>query len=59
MRLQLYIVRQLALAFAFAAGGMLFIALPGIAVGAVHKLAGVGTATLLEYLPMVTSCHGT
>lgn len=34
---------------------MLFIALPGIAVGAVHKLAGVGTATVLRFLPMAAA----
>ena len=39
-------------ALAIAAAGMLFVALPGLAVGAVHKLPGVGTAVLLRYLPL-------
>ncbi len=55
MLLNRYIFRQIATSFAIAAGGMLFIALPGIAVGAVHKLAGVGTATVLKFLPMAAA----
>lgn len=55
MKLQRYILRQLAVAFVFAAGGILFVALPGIAVGAVHKLAGVGTMPVLKYLPLVVA----
>jgi len=55
MRLNRYIFWQLLTALLFAAGGMLFIAVPGIAVGAVHKLAGVGTLTVLKYLPMAAA----
>ena len=53
MTLQLYIARQILVGFAFAVGGMAFIAIPGVAVNAVHKLGGVGMATLLGYLPLV------
>ena len=52
MRLQRYVFVQLVAAFAIAAVGMLFVALPGLAVGAVHKLPGVGTGVLLRYLPL-------
>lgn len=52
MRLQRYILAQLLATFAIAAAGMLFVALPGLAVGAVHKLPGVGTGVLLRYLPL-------
>ncbi|MCA8981061.1 MAG: LptF/LptG family permease [Planctomycetes bacterium] len=55
MLLNRYILRQIATSFSIAAGGMLFIALPGLAVGAVHKLAGVGTATVLRFLPMAAA----
>lgn len=51
MILQRYILRQLLLAFVFAVGGMLFIALPGIAVAAVHRLAGVETAAIALFIP--------
>lgn len=54
MRLQRYVLAQLLATFAIAAAGMLFVALPGLAVGAVHKLPGVGTAVLLRYLPLAT-----
>lgn len=55
MKLELYILRQLLVATLFAVLGMLFIALPGIAVSAVHKLAGVDTLVLLKYLPLITA----
>jgi lipopolysaccharide export LptBFGC system permease protein LptF len=51
--LQLYILRQIVVAFVFAVGGMLFIALPGIAVAAVHRLAGVDTAAVLLFVPLL------
>lgn len=53
MKLQTYVLRQLAVAFLIASGGILFVALPGIAVGAVHRLAGAGTLSILRYLPIV------
>jgi len=55
MLLNRYIFKQIVISFSIAAGGMLFIALPGLAVGAVHKLAGVGTATVLRFLPMAAA----
>jgi lipopolysaccharide export system permease protein len=54
LRLQRYVLTQLLATFAIAAAGMLFVALPGLAVGAVHKLPGVGTGVLLRYLPLAT-----
>jgi lipopolysaccharide export LptBFGC system permease protein LptF len=52
-RVQLYLLRQLAVAFLFAVGGMCFIALPGIAVAAVHRLAGVELEAILIFIPML------
>lgn len=51
--LQRYILRQLLTAFVFAVGGMLFIALPAIAVAAVHRLAGVETAAIVLFIPLL------
>jgi len=53
MKLQLYILRQLIIALAFSSGGLLFVALPGIAVGTVHKLPNADAAVLLRYVPLV------
>ena len=53
MTLQLYVLRQLLVGIAFAVGGMVFIAVPGIAVNAVHRLGGVSMGTILGYLPLV------
>jgi len=53
MMLRAYILRQLLLAFIFAVAGMFFVALPGIAVAAVHKLPDTDTVVLLGYLPLV------
>ena len=55
MKLDVYILRQLAVAFAISAGGILFIALPGIAVTAVSRLAGVSTVAILKFIPMVVA----
>jgi lipopolysaccharide export system permease protein len=55
MKFHLYIFKQLLLAFVLAAGGMVFIALPGIAVGAVHKLGSVGMMAVLRFLPLVVA----
>lgn len=53
MRFHRYISRQLLAAFAFAIAGLLFVALPGIVVSAVHKLPNVEPALLLRFLPLV------
>ncbi|MEZ6014402.1 MAG: LptF/LptG family permease [Planctomycetota bacterium] len=53
MRLQLYITKQVLSAFTFAVAALLFVALPGIVVSAVHKLPNVAPALLLHYLPIV------
>ena len=53
MKLQLYILRQLLVALAFSTGGLLFVALPGIAVGIVHKLPNADASVLVRYVPLV------
>ena len=53
MRLERYVLAQLAFAFFVAAAGILFIATPAMAVSAVHKLSGVGTLAVLSYLPLM------
>ena len=53
VKIHLYILRQLLVAFLFAVGALLFIALPGIAVNTVHKLPNVDAAILLQFLPLV------
>lgn len=53
MKIHLYILRQLLVAFLFAVGALLFIALPGIAVSTVHKMPSVDATILLKFLPLV------
>ncbi len=53
MKLQFYILRQLLVALAFSTGGLLFVALPGIAVGMVHKLPNADVSVLVRYVPLV------
>ena len=53
LKIHLYILRQLLVAFLFAVGALLFIALPGIAVNTVHKLPNVDASILLQFLPLV------
>lgn len=53
MRFHLYVSRQLLSAFLFAVAALLFVALPGIVVSAVHKLPNVDPVLLLRYLPIV------
>ena len=53
MRLERYVLAQLAFAFLVAAAGILFIATPAMAVSAVHKLSGVGTLAVISYLPLL------
>lgn len=55
MRLQLYVLRELLVDFAFAVGGMLVLALPAIAVAAVSKLAGVDTRAILYFVPLLVA----
>lgn len=53
MTLFAYILRQLAFGVVLAVCGMFFIAIPGVAVSALHKLGGSGLGLLLGYLPIV------
>lgn len=53
MKIHLYILRQLLVAFLFAVAALLFIALPGIAVNMVHKLPNVDAGILLRFLPLI------
>lgn len=55
MKFHLYILKQLVVAFLLSAGGMVFIAMPGIAVGAVNKLGSVGMVAVLRFLPLVVA----
>jgi len=54
-RLHRYIFRQLLLAFVLSAAGMIFIAMPGIAVGAVHKFGGAGMMSVLRIMPLMVA----
>jgi len=51
--LTLYVLRLLCAAVVVSAGGLFFIAIPGVVVGAVHKLGVVNMAALLGFLPLV------
>lgn len=53
VKIHVYILRQLLVAFLFAVGALLFIALPGIAVSTVHKMPNVDAGVLLQFLPLV------
>jgi lipopolysaccharide export LptBFGC system permease protein LptF len=53
--LQLYVLRQLGLSFAFAIGGICFIVLPGLSVAAVHRLQGAGVEAMLKFLPLLAA----
>jgi lipopolysaccharide export LptBFGC system permease protein LptF len=55
MRLFLHVLRELVVAIAFTLGGMLVLALPAVAVSAIHKLQGVQVQAILLYLPIVLS----
>lgn len=52
MRLQLYILRLVLVAFGFTFGGMVVLALPGVAVSAVHKLKGFPILEVIKWLPL-------
>lgn len=51
--LHAYVLRQLLVGLCFAVGGMLFIAIPGLAISAFQKLGGANVSTILRYLPLV------
>lgn len=53
MKLFLYIQNELIVDFSFAVGGMLVLSLPGAAVSAVNRLAGVDASVLLSFLPFL------
>lgn len=53
LTLFVYILRQLAFGVVLAVCGMFFIAIPGVAVGALHKLGGSGLGLLIGYMPIV------
>ena len=53
MTLFLYVLQLLSAAVVVSAGGLFFIAIPGIVVSAVHTLGGVNMAALLGFLPIV------
>jgi len=53
LKIHTYILRQLLVAFLFAVGALLFVALPGIAVNTVHKLPNVDAGILLRFLPII------
>jgi len=55
MRLQLYVLRELLVAICFTLGAMLVLALPAVAVSAIHKLQGVEMQAVLLYLPLLLS----
>lgn len=55
MKFEVYILKSLLLGFALAVGGMFFVALPGIAVAAVHKLSGVDLMVVLRFLPLLAA----
>jgi len=52
LKLQRYVLRQLLVSLAFSIGGILFVALPGIAVGTIHRLPGADARILLRYVPL-------
>ncbi|NUP96902.1 MAG: YjgP/YjgQ family permease [Planctomycetaceae bacterium] len=53
MTLELYLLRRLIGGLVFACGGMALVAVPCVLVHAVHKVAGVGMAAVLGYVPIL------
>ena len=53
MTLHRYVLRLVVISILFSVGGMAFMAIPGLAISAIHKLGGAGIGTLLYYLPLV------
>ena len=52
MTLQLYILRQILIALVFSVGGMVVIAVPGLAVSAIQRLGGAFMGPILGFLPL-------
>lgn len=55
MKLESYILRELAVDFTFAAGGMIVLSLPGVAVAAVSRLHGVDFKSVILYVPLLVA----
>jgi len=55
MKLKRYVLIQLLTGFLLSAAAMVFIAMPGIAVGAVHKLGGAGMLSVLKLVPLMVA----
>ncbi len=53
VRLELYVLRRLLAGLVFACGGMALVAVPCVLVHAVHKVAGIGMAAVLGYVPIL------
>lgn len=53
MKLELYVLRRLLAGLVFACGGMALVAVPCVLVHAVHKIAGIGMAAVLGYVPIL------
>ncbi len=53
MKLHIYILRELLVAFAFTLGGILVLTLPAITAVAVQRLAGVQITAVLLFIPLV------
>ena len=53
MKLEWYVLRRLLLGLAFACGGMALVAVPCVLVHAVAKVAGIGMAAVLGYVPIL------
>lgn len=53
VKLEWYVLRRLLLGLAFACGGMALVAVPCVLVHAVHKVAGIGMAAVLGYVPIL------
>jgi lipopolysaccharide export LptBFGC system permease protein LptF len=51
--LQLYILRQLLTALAFAITGMVMIAIPGLAISAIQRLGGAFIGPMMGFLPLL------
>lgn len=52
MKLQLYVLRQLLVSLAFSVGGLLLVALPGIAVRTVHEIPSATALHLAQFLAL-------
>jgi lipopolysaccharide export LptBFGC system permease protein LptF len=50
LKLQVYVLRQLVVSLAFSVGGMMLVALPGIAVRTAHEIPSAGAHHLIQFL---------